>query len=52
MSKRPGHRIARTTKGHPRREARRQRAQEREAAHVCVQTCKRFRLGREEWKGA
>ena len=40
---RPGHTIQRIEKGHPRREARRQRAAERAAAHVCNETCKRFR---------
>jgi hypothetical protein len=40
---RPGHRITRVTKGHPRREARRLRAAERQAAHVCGPTCKRNR---------
>ena len=35
--------AARMNKGHPRREARRQRAAERAAVHVCGPTCKRFR---------
>lgn len=50
MTTRPGHRIARVTKGHPRREARRQRAQERAAVHVCSETCKRYRTGKVTWK--
>lgn len=33
MSTRPGHTIARTNKGHPRRQARRDRAAERMAQH-------------------
>jgi hypothetical protein len=41
--------AARTNKGHPRREDRRQRAAERAAAHVCVESCKRFRTGRVAW---
>ena len=44
--------AARTNKGHPRREARRQRAAERLAAHVCGPECKRFRTDREEWPDA
>ena len=44
--------AARVNKGHPLREARRQRAAEREANHVCDPTCKRFREGREEWPDA
>ena len=43
MSKRPGHRITRITKGHPRRQARRDQPDERLAAHVCGPTCKRNR---------
>jgi len=39
----PGIPAARKNKGHPRREARRQRAAERKAAHVCGPTCRRFR---------
>jgi hypothetical protein len=35
--------AARVGLGHPRREARRQRAAERLAAHVCGPRCKRFR---------
>lgn len=41
--------AARVPKGHPMREARRERAAERLAAHVCAPTCRRFRTGREEW---
>lgn len=40
---RNGHDRTRILKGHPRREARRQRAAERAARHVCGPTCKRYR---------
>jgi hypothetical protein len=49
---RPGHTIARTVKGHPRRAARRDRAEARAKAHVCVPSCRRFRLGKEDWPDA
>ena len=43
MTARPGHKITRVNKGHPRRQARRDRAAARLAAHVCGPTCKRNR---------
>lgn len=49
MSRRPGHTIARVNKGHPRRQARRDRAAQRALFHECGPQCKRFRTGRAEW---
>ena len=43
MSTRPGFHAARINKGHPRRQARRERAAARAALHVCGPTCKRNR---------
>ena len=48
-SKRSTPHAARKPKGDPRIAARRARAAERIAKHVCRPDCKRFRLGREEW---
>lgn len=41
----------RALKGHPLRTARRLRALERQEAHVCTKSCKRFRTGKAKWDG-
>lgn len=41
--------AARVNKGHPKRQARRLRAEQRRLEHVCSPRCKRFRTGRVKW---
>jgi hypothetical protein len=43
------HKTNNINKGHPLRIARRTRAAERAAVHVCNRTCKRFRTGKAKW---
>lgn len=40
-----------SAKGHPLRKERQARARARAEAHTCTQTCRRFRTGKEEWRG-